>query len=66
MIVAGTSPFLYIDLGRNEPGMTLQYRNVERGQIVWRNYMVDGEVVKSPVKIDKLPAGKYRLVNPVP
>ena len=31
-----TSPPISIDLGRNEPGMTLQYRNVERDQIVWR------------------------------
>ena len=35
---------LYIDLGKDEPGMTLQYRNVERDQIVWRDYTVDGEV----------------------
>ena len=46
----------------NEPGMTLQYRNLERGQIVWRDYTVDGEVVKSTIDIDKLPWGKYRLV----
>lgn len=62
MIVAGTSPLLDIDLGRNEPGMTLQYRDVERGYIVWHDYKVDGKVVKSPVDIDVLPAGKYQLV----
>ena len=50
-----------IDLARDEPGMTLQYRNVERGRIVWRDYTVDGEAVKSPVDIDALPAGVYRL-----
>ena len=43
--------------------MTLQYRQIERGFIVWRDYTVDGEVVKSPVDIDELPPGKYRLVN---
>jgi hypothetical protein len=26
---------------------------------------VDGKVVKSPVDIDTLPAGVYRLINPV-
>ena len=46
--------------------MTLQYRNVERGQVVWRDYQVDGEAVKSPVDIDELPAGKYRLIDPAP
>jgi hypothetical protein len=57
MIVAGTHPPINIDLGSNEPGMTLQreYRD-------WVNYKVDGKVVKSPVDIDALPAGRYRLV----
>jgi hypothetical protein len=62
MISAGTSPPISIVLGRNEPGMTLQFRNVERGQVVWRDYTVDGEAVKSPVDIDALPPGVYRLV----
>ena len=60
MIVSGTYPS--IDLGKDEPGMTLQYRDVECGYIVWRDYQVDGETVKSPVDIDALPAGVYRLV----
>ena len=46
--------------------MTLQYRNLERDQIVWRDYTVDGEAVKSPVDIDALPFGAYRLINPAP
>ena len=62
MITAGTSPPISIDLGWNEPGMTLQFRNVERDQIVWRDYIVVGETVKSPVDIEVLPAGVYRLV----
>jgi len=53
-------------LCRNEPGMTLQYRNVERGYIVWRDYTVVGEIVKSPVDIDELPFGVYRLISPAP
>ena len=57
MIVAGTSPHLYIDLGKNEPGMTLQRRERDG----WVDVVEDGEVVKSPIKIDKLPPGKYRL-----
>ena len=61
MIVAGTYPPLYIDLGKDEPGMTLQYRDAEDGYIVWRDYLVDGELVKSPVDIDKPSADAYRL-----
>ena len=64
MITAVTYP--PIDLGKDEPGMTLQFRNVERGYIVWRDYTVGGEVVKSPVDIDALPTGVYRLINPAP
>jgi hypothetical protein len=48
MITESTSPFLYIDWGKNEPGMTLQRRNGKD----WVNYKVDGKVVKSPVDID--------------
>ena len=62
MITAGTHPSISIDFGNDEPGMTLQYRDVKNGQIVWRDYTVGGEVVKSPVDIDALPAGKHRLV----
>jgi hypothetical protein len=57
MIVAGTHPPINIDLGSNEPGMTLQ-----RWAGKWVNYKVDGKTVKSPVDIDALPAGRYRLV----
>ena len=62
MIVSGSYPAISIDFGKDEPGMTLQFRNVERGKIVWRDYTVDGEIVKSPVDIDALPFGVYRLV----
>jgi len=58
MIVAGTSPHLYIDLGNDEPGMILQRRERE-----WVDYVVDGEVVKSPVNLERLPLGRYRLVK---
>ena len=61
MIVAGTSPLLQIDLGNDEPGMILQYRDIESGYIVWRDVLVDGEVVKSPVDINGPPVGVYRL-----
>lgn len=47
-----------IDLGNNEPGMTLQ-REVKRSQ--WIDYTVDGESIKSPLDIDALPFGVYRL-----
>ena len=61
MITSGTYPPISIDLGKDELGMTLQYRDVERGYIVWRDFNVDGEVVKSPVDIDALLPGVYRL-----
>jgi hypothetical protein len=57
MIVEGTHPFIRIDLGKNKPGMTLQSLEDE-----WVNYKVDGKLVKSPVDIDALPPGRYRLV----
>jgi len=41
MIVSGTHPPINIDLGKNEPGMTLQYRQIERAYIAWREYMLD-------------------------
>ena len=61
MITAGTYPSIHIDLGKDEPGMILQYRLIKRGYIVWRDYTVDGEIVKSPVDIDALLPGAYRL-----
>ena len=51
MIVSGTYPSIHIDLGKDEPGMTLQYR--ERGYIVWRDYTVGDEAVLSPVESGK-------------
>jgi hypothetical protein len=65
MISAGTSPPITIDLGSNKPGMTLQREYREGRYLAWRDYKV-GETVKSPVDIDALPAGRYRLTNPAP
>ena len=62
MITAGSYPPISIDVGKDEPGMTRQFRDVEGDQIVWRDYTVGSEVVKSPVDIEKLPFGVYRLV----
>jgi hypothetical protein len=62
MITTSTSPFLHIDWGEDEPGMTLQREYREGRYLAWRDYKVDGKVVKSPVDIDSLPAGRYRLV----
>jgi hypothetical protein len=55
MIVEGTHPPITIDLDSNEPGMTLQRRDGR--YLVWRDYQMDGETVKSPVDIDALPPG---------
>jgi hypothetical protein len=63
MITESTSPFLYIDRGKGEPGMILQRRKDREGRyLVWRDYKVDGETVKAPIDIDSLPPGVYRLV----
>jgi hypothetical protein len=58
MIAEGTHPPVQIDLGNDEPGMTLQ--RWDRND--WVNYKIDGKLVKSPVDIETLPVGKYRLV----
>jgi hypothetical protein len=54
MIAEGTHPPVQIDLGNDEPGMTLQRWDGE-----WVNYKVDGKPVKSPVDIDALESGRY-------
>ena len=57
MIVAGTSPFIYIDLGEDEPGMILQ--RLEGRE--WRDCKVKSKQVKSPIDVNSLPPGRYRL-----
>jgi len=59
MIISSGHKGVWIGLGDNRPGMKLQRR--ERGQD-WKNYLVNRRLVKSPVDIETLPAGKYRLV----
>jgi hypothetical protein len=46
--------------------MTLQREYREGRHLVWREYEVDGETVKSPVDIDGLPPGRYRITNLTP
>ena len=53
------APCATFDFYTDLPGMTLQ--RLDCG--VWRDYMVDNEVVKSPVDINKLPSGNYRFVD---
>ncbi len=62
LIVAGTYPPISIDLGKDEPGMTLQRRDREGSYFVWRDVLKDGIAIKSPVDIGKLPVGRHRLV----
>jgi hypothetical protein len=66
MIVEGTHPPINIDWGEEKPGMTLQRWDGDGRYLIWRDYEVNGETVKSPVDIDALPAGRYRLNNPAP
>jgi hypothetical protein len=58
MIIAGTHPLVQIDLGKDEAGMTLQRHEDNE----WVDYKMDGKVVKSPVDIESLPWGEYRLL----
>ena len=53
MIVAGTYPFIHIDLGSDEPVMKMQHRDIERGYIVWRDFLVDGELVYAALTVPK-------------
>jgi len=46
------------DYGKDEPGMTLQ--RLDKSE--WQDYLTDGEPVKSPIDIESLPSGEYRLV----
>ena len=62
MISAGTHTGVWIDLGKDEPGMVLQRRDREGGMYIWNEYVVNGEPVIAPIKIDTLLPGKYRLV----
>jgi hypothetical protein len=55
MITTSTSPFLHFDWGDDEPGMILQRRDGDE-------WVEDGKLVKSPVDIDALLPGRYRLV----
>ena len=61
MITASTHLPISIDLGNNDPGMTLQRRYREGGKPIWRDVVKDEQTVKSPVDIDALLPGVYRL-----
>lgn len=61
MIISSGHTGVWIDIGDNKPGMKLQRR--ERGQD-WKNCLVNRRVVKSPIDIERLPAGKHRKKLP--
>jgi hypothetical protein len=42
--------------------MTLQREYRGRGYLVWLDFKEGKKVVKSPIDVEKLPPGKYRLV----
>jgi len=48
-----------IDLEPDEPGMLLQRLEPDG----WQDYLVEGEQVLSPLDIETLPAGYYRLIE---
>lgn len=59
MIIASGDLGVSIDLGNDEPGMTLQLLDKSG----WHDYLVDGEQAKSPVDIESLASWKYRLTT---
>ncbi len=63
MIIAGTSPPIWIDLGSEREGMLLQSKEYEGYEFIWCDYMMNKKPVKSPVNIEGLPPGEYRLVD---
>ncbi len=58
MISAGTDTGVYVDLGKDEPGMILQSREGRE----WHDIQIDGKTIKSPLDLNSLPPGRYRLV----
>ena len=42
--------------------MTLQRQYREGNRLIWRDVVKGGQAVKSPVDIDSLPFGVYRLI----
>ena len=61
MIVSGILPSLYIDLGKDEPGMILQRLDGRVGQSVRG---VSEGVVESPVIVISNPGEVYRNLSP--
>lgn len=57
--ILNEAPSATFDLNKAEPGTKLQH--LDRG--VWRDCKVDGKQVITPIKIEALPPGKYRLVE---
>jgi len=55
MVISSGHLGVWIDIGNNQPGLTLQQR--KRGDR-WRDYLQDGKVVRSPVEIKRLPPGR--------
>ena len=41
----------------------MKLTSTQGGYLIWRDVVNDGEAVKSPVDIDALPPGVYRLVS---
>jgi len=62
MIYSAGDLGVQIDLGPDTPGMVLQRREPDG----WQDYLQDGERVLSPVDIEALSSGYYRLKSPVP
>ena len=57
MIYSAGDLAVEIDTGTNQPGSILQ--RLDGGE--WRDYEVDGKPVVSPVEIEDLTPGRYRL-----
>ena len=44
----------------------MKLTSTQGGKLIWRDVVKDEQAVKSPVDIDVLPPGVYRLINSAP
>jgi hypothetical protein len=60
MIYSAVDLGVKIDFGPNKPGAILQHKDKSH----WHDYLVKGESVVNPHKVESLPPGRYRLHDP--
>lgn len=61
MIIQAGDLAVEIDIGTNEPGAI---QHLEDGR--WSDYLVNGELLTWPVKLERLEPGRYRVLEKNP